>query len=230
MNGGMAFDGDHYGNRVLGTAAAALGEGGGAAALCRAAEGAAALAEATLDACGDPEERQHIACRAGCGSCCAVSVAVLFPEAVRIWRHLEDPSSARGSDYFAQPLDALYRQVRWLDEEERILLRQSCVFLDEGGGCAIYPVRPLLCRSITSVDPQTCHDALALQALGESPPVLMNVFQKTLMDRAFDALGQACREAGLDGGSLPLTVALWHLSNRPALVDEYLGGAPLRLT
>ena len=59
-------------------------------------------------------------------------------------------------------------------EEERIMARQPCAFLDGSGSCSIYPVRPLLCRSITSTDADACREALSMLALGENQPISYN--------------------------------------------------------
>jgi Fe-S-cluster containining protein len=183
-------------------------------------------AEEDLAAGLSQQEGVHIACAAGCGSCCVVNVAVLFPEAAAIVWHLR----RRQEDslkWVARRVAGLYRQVSWLDDEERILLRRPCAFLDEAGSCSIYPVRPLLCRSITSTDPARCREAIAMEALGEAPPVLMNLFQKGLMNAAYRGVAAALADRGLDGRGTKLTVAVHRLLTDPQAVARYLAGGPV---
>jgi Fe-S-cluster containining protein len=175
----------------------------------------------------DPAESAHIACRAGCGTCCRVNVAVLFPEAVAILEYAGGHFPPQEMARLKSRVDDLYRSVRWLDDEERLFLRRPCAFLDEGGNCSIHPVRPLLCRSVTSTDPERCRQAVALPALGETPAVLMNLFQKTLMEAAFRGIGEALAAAGMDARGMTLTAAVKLLLDRPEAVGNYLAGAPL---
>jgi len=184
-------------------------------------------AEEELAARLDAAEEAHIACKAGCGICCMVNVAVLFPEAVAIVGYLNRHFNKSEAALLKARVAELYRQIRWLDEEERLFLRQPCAFLDERGSCSIYPVRPLLCRSVTSIDPEDCRQAITSPALGETRSVLMNLFQKTLMEAAFRGVGKALSDAGLDARGMTLTAAVKHLVDEPEMAQAYLGGAAL---
>ena len=170
---------------------------------------------------------RHIACGPGCGSCCAINVAVLLPEAIAIARYLQThfPVSARRA--LASRLADLKCAVRWLDDDERILLRRSCAFLDDQGSCSIWPVRPLLCRSITSTDPGACRDALIAPVFGEQRPILMNLRQKELFEAAFRAFGEVLEARGWDHRSLQLTCAVEPLLHRFELSEDFLRGEVL---
>jgi Fe-S-cluster containining protein len=151
---------------------------------------------------------EKIACYAGCGHCCIVNVAVLAPETDAILDYLSRRSTRNELRLLALRAEDLYHQIHGLDDEERLLARRACLFLDESGCCRIYPVRPLLCRALTSTDEKRCQDAIALVALGEESPILANMFQQELLNRAFIGLGTALEQAGLDGRSQPLTAAI----------------------
>jgi Fe-S-cluster containining protein len=181
-------------------------------------------AENDLAARLDRGEQSHIACAAGCGVCCMVNVAVLFPEAVAIVGHLRENRDPEDLERLSGRIESLYRKIQWLDDEERIFLRRPCAFLDDSGCCSVYSVRPLLCRSVTSTDPDRCRQAIAMQALGECVPVLMNLLQKAIMEAAYRGLGQALEEAGLDARGVKLTVAMKHLLDHPERVSEYMAG------
>lgn len=186
-----------------------------------------ALAEDTLARHRDPVEQKHIACAAGCGTCCAVNVAVLLPEAAAIVAYLQQSMPAEEAAAIAARLDDLYPRILWLDDDDRVLLRQSCAFLNEQGACAIYPVRPLICRSITSTNADDCREALAFKALGEERTVLINLFQKTLMDATFRGLGAALAGLNLDSRSVKLTVAVRTLLHEPGRLAAFLHGEPV---
>ena len=181
-------------------------------------------AEEALAIHAPPGSRDRIACAEGCGTCCVVNVAVLYPEAVAIAEYLRRTRSAAELETLTERLEELYRQVVWLDDDERVMLRRPCVFLDEAGNCSVYPVRPLLCRSMTSTSAEGCRQAIASQAFGENTPILVNLFQKDLMDEAFKASGRALSALGLDGRGVKLTVAMRQLLSESGAVEAYLAG------
>jgi Fe-S-cluster containining protein len=146
-----------------------------------------------------------IACSPGCAHCCVVNVAVLQPEAASIVDYLKRKLSAGQLLALERKIGELHAGVRWLDEEERIRWQLSCALLDEAGTCSVYPVRPLLCRGMTSIDPEACRQAIELLPLGEVSPVTVNLFQSFLYHQAFIALAQAMENAGLESSSRELT-------------------------
>ncbi|BCR03901.1 zinc/iron-chelating domain-containing protein [Desulfuromonas versatilis] len=172
------------------------------------------------------EEARHIACAEGCGTCCTVNVAVLIPEAIAICHYLTEARSSAELGALGRGLDELDRETRWLDDEERIVAQRPCAFLDARGACSIYPVRPLLCRSVTSTDAERCREAICGAVFGEQVPVLMNLFQKSLMESAFAGLARGLELAGLDAGGGRLTGATRQLLDEPALADAFLAGEP----
>lgn len=155
-----------------------------------------------------PFDHEMLDCAAGCGSCCMVNVAVLQPEALNISKHLRRTRNTVQLSQLKQDMQQLVYLISGLNEDERIALNKSCAFLTSAGSCSIYPVRPLLCRSITSIDANDCRDALAMRALGEQLPVTMNLFQKNLFDGAFQSLAKALDSCGLDDRSHELTAAV----------------------
>ncbi|MEA3465930.1 MAG: YkgJ family cysteine cluster protein [Thermodesulfobacteriota bacterium] len=154
------------------------------------------------------DDHKTMACAAGCSSCCVINVSVLFPEAVNIARHLRKNLDAEDLELLQHSMKKMVNVISGLDEEERIAVRRKCIFLNAQGQCDIYPVRPLLCRALTSTSAADCRDALAMQALGEQVPIMMNLFQKNLFDVTFQALAAALEETALDDRSLELTEAV----------------------
>lgn len=178
------------------------------------------MAETTL-ATHLPDQEQ-IACRAGCGTCCMLNVAVLFPEVVAIVEHVVNfwPPDRRRA--LAERVARIHRKVRHYDDDQWIALRENCAFLDESGSCSIYPVRPLICRSVTSVDPRHCEEALEDPFSDNARPILMNLFQKSLMERTFIALGDALEQLGFDTRSGQLAVGVQRLLTTPELRTTFL--------
>lgn len=173
---------------------------------------------------GDSSETSRVACGPGCGACCILNVAVLFPEAVAITWFLQRRFSGAGLDGLRVRLQELHTRTRWLDDEERLFLRAPCAFLDEQGRCMIHVVRPLLCRAITSTDAVACRDAIAMAPLNGAPSVEMNLFQKQLVDTVYCELAGALKDLGLDHRPKRLSSAVIALLAKPEMVGLFVAG------
>lgn len=180
-------------------------------------------AETAVAAVLGAEEKAQIACAAGCGLCCVLHVPVLFPEAIATADFVRERWSAAARQALATRLDDLCTAIAGLDDEECVL-RHPCAFLDADGRCSIYPVRPLICRSVTSTDPETCREALTLQVFGETLPVTMHLRQKAIMESAYSELGAVLTEVGLDGRGVKLALAARALLADPDLARRWANG------
>lgn len=156
----------------------------------------------------DLSDTSHVACGPGCDACCVVNVAVLAPEADAIVSYLRLKLEPDALDSLRLRLESLNRHTRWLDDEERIMANHFCAFLNGEGRCIIHPVRPLLCRGMTSVNAEDCSTSKSMLALGEHHPVTICLTQKEIFDAAFVGLGQALKTCGLDGRSSRLAGAV----------------------
>ena len=171
-------------------------------------------------------DRSLIACAPGCSDCCVVNVSTLTPEGIAIVRHLRRQEPEQLQQLSAR-LDSLWREVRGLDDEDRLFMRRRCAFLDENGCCSIYPVRPLLCRSISSTDAESCRDALTAKVFGDEKPVLMHQFQQQLFEALFTGVAEGLETAGVDGRSCQLTGLVRYLLRYPGVENDLLAGQRL---
>ncbi len=217
------FDYSRHADRVREMVAGHLAQADSAEGLVRLMEQVAGVVEFEL-ARGLGDEARHIACRAGCGTCCAVNVSVLFPEGVAIAAFLGRELAPAQLEQVRERLNDLHHEVRWLEDSERPFLRRSCAFLDAAGSCSIYPVRPLICRSVTSTDAERCKEALIAPVFGEEVPVMMNLFQKSLFEFAFTAMGEALQASGRDSRGGTLTDTVKRVLDRPELTGDFLAG------
>ena len=173
---------------------------------------------------GESSETSRVACGPGCGACCVLNVDVLIPEAVAITWFLQRRFSREKLNVLRSRLQELLIRTRWLDDEERLFLRAPCAFLDEQGNCVIHIVRPLLCRAITSTDPATCHDEIAMVPLNGAPTVEMNLFQKQMFDTVYCELGGALEFLGFDYRPRRLGSAVLALLADSEMIDLYVSG------
>lgn len=145
-----------------------------------------------------------VACGPGCGHCCVVNVATLEPEGWAIGEYLERNLEAEQRSRLRERLAELVATTRWLDDEERLMLRRPCAFLDERDRCLIHPVRPLLCRKVTSLDPEVCREAVAMHAFGEVVPIMADLFQDRLYAEVFKGFAEGLGALGLASRSTRL--------------------------
>jgi Fe-S-cluster containining protein len=170
------------------------------------------------------------ACRAGCAACCTVNVGTLGIEGAAAARHLRGTLGPERAEALAAALLAFHDRVRWLEDSERIRVRLRCPLLDEGGLCAIHPVRPLACRAISSLDPDACRRALADRADEEGDgAVPMDVLQRALYERALDALSAALAARGLDARRRDVSGMAGAFLHDEALARSFGAGAPVPL-
>jgi hypothetical protein len=155
-----------------------------------------------------------------------VNVSALIPEGLAIVHYLQQLDDETRQQ-IADRLEDLWLAVRGLDDEERMFLRRDCAFLDAQGCCSIYPVRPLLCRSITSTDVESCRQALASQVFGEETSITMHQFQLQLYECLFSGVASGLERAGLDGRSFQVSGLVRYLLGHPEGEAELFGGKRL---
>jgi len=218
------FDFSDYAWQVRKFSSSLMSSGSNAAEISGRMHLLAVSTERDLARFGDSSETSRVACGPGCGACCVLNVDVLIPEAVAITWFMQRRFSAERLDAIRSRLQELLRRTRWLDDEERLFLRAPCAFLDEHGSCVIHVVRPLLCRAITSTDPATCRDEIAMAPLNGAPVVEMNLFQKQMVDTVYCELGGALESLGLDYRPRRLTSAVLALLADPEMVAMYVSG------
>ena len=171
-------------------------------------------------------DRSLLACGVGCQDCCVVNVSITLLEGIAISRFIQQWEQTKRTEV-EQKLDALWGAVRGLEDDERLMLRKKCAFLDEQGGCTIYPVRPLFCRSISSTDVTACRAAVTGEVFGETEPVMMHQFQLQLYKTAFSGVADGLEQAGLDGRSFQLCGLVRYLLAHPGQDEELLVEASL---
>jgi Fe-S-cluster containining protein len=222
-----SFDLSDYALQVRKVSRALMSSGCGPAEISGRMHLLAVATERDLTRFGDSAERALVACGPGCGACCVLNVSVLFPEAISITWFLKRRFNDEQLESLHARLQDLLTRTRWLDDEDRLFVRAPCAFLDPQGSCMIHSVRPLLCRSITSTDPETCHNSIAMVPLNGEPCVDMNLFQKQFIDTVYRELAGALGDLGLDHRPWRLSAAVLALLAAPDMVASYLSGRTL---
>lgn len=189
--------------------------------------GFAAAMSAFTDMAEHLAGHKPVACQAGCSHCCVLNVAVLLPEAAAIaaWFMLQTQAKDR-----AELLSRLQRfalKVRWMEDSERVHRQTACPFLDEQGRCSIYPVRPLSCRGVTSLDSAACLSAFDTTVFDTSLAVPMDTTRRMVMNAAFCSLARALEEKPMMHRSIELCAGVAAFLADPELVQVLIAGEDL---
>lgn len=168
------------------------------------------------------------ACGPGCAACCTVNVATLPVEGAVAAAWLTERLAAGERAERAGALLAFHDRVRWLEDEDRIATRETCPLLCADGRCAIHPVRPLSCRSLSSLDAADCRRALRERVERDGGgEVRMNLLQHALYTDAVAVLQEALARAGLDARCRDVSGMTGIFLADPALAARFLAAERL---
>lgn len=170
------------------------------------------------------------ACGPGCAACCTVNVATLGVEGAVAADHLRAVLGAARAAALGAELAAFHDRVRWIEDGERIALGARCPLLDAERRCTIHAVRPLACRSVSSLDAADCRRAMAADPDEEDGRVVrMHLLQRALYLEALAAAGEALARRGLDARRRDVTGMVGAFLVDPALAPAFLAGRRLPL-
>jgi Fe-S-cluster containining protein len=208
-------------------AAVALAAPDGSGALGRLMEGVQEGIERELRAHHSAEEPEP-ACGPGCAACCVVNVSTLPVEGAVAAAWLTERLTPDEREARAKSLLAFHDRIRWYEDEDRIASRETCPLLAADGRCVIHPVRPLSCRSLSSLDAGDCRRALQERMKRDGGgEVRMNVLQHGLYTDAVAVLQEALKARGLDGRCRDVSGMVGSFLADPDLVGRYLEGERL---
>lgn len=147
-----------------------------------------------------------IACTPGCDHCCYNQVEVTPPEALVIGHFLEHQLSPRGRGQLLLNLNNWLELAAGKSKAEIARCRRElpCPLLQEQR-CSAYPVRPLVCRAMHSLDAGQCE--ASLQA-GDLTSGAYYAERQELVLAVVQGLQAGCRALGCQSGILDLARAL----------------------
>ena len=160
-------------------------------------------------------------CRAGCSSCCFLTVEASAPEVFLIAEHLRATRTGAQLDLLKGRLRQTCATIRGLTPTGRVRAAVPCALL-EGGLCSAHGVRPLACRSWNSRDVVACERVMRegggdLRAVQDQRPLGINAGIRSGLLAALRRAGlpeDADHQCELNTGLLialdhPQAVQLW---------------------
>lgn len=158
-----------------------------------------------------------IACRPGCDFCCHNQIEVIPLEALAIGSYVQGlPEAEQESLQDRIEASLALRTGKTKNEIARSRREFPCPFLHQGL-CAIYPVRPLVCRAMHSLDVVRCEQALADEDLS---PDRYYLHRDEIVRSIIKGLTDGCRAVGCQAAPLDLVGAVQRHLQEPHKVME----------
>ncbi|MCX5891846.1 MAG: YkgJ family cysteine cluster protein [Deltaproteobacteria bacterium] len=163
-----------------------------------------------------------IACTPGCDHCCHNQVEVAPPEALVIGHFLERLLPPEERDRFLAKLGTWLEATAGKSKEEIARLRRElpCPLLQEHR-CSAYPVRPLVCRAMHSLDAGQCEASLRA---GDLTSGAYYAERHDLVLAIVHGLQAGCQALNCQSGILDLAQALQDYFRRPEPGERWIKG------
>jgi Fe-S-cluster containining protein len=164
-----------------------------------------------------------IACKIGCHYCCFNQPVVTPPEAFLIGHHVEQGFTNHEKQGLIHRIKHVVEVTKDKTPDEIAMIRYElpCIFLKDGM-CNIYTVRPVVCRTCTSIDAEHCKAVFESRnhmARLRCYHHIREIFQKVQKN-----LVNQCMEMGCQSDLLFLAEALRDYFNIPNATQAWLQG------
>lgn len=164
-----------------------------------------------------------LACGSGCAACCYQLVATVEPEVFALARHLTATLAEAELATLRVRIADTAAQVRGLSTRQRFGKGLPCPLLDRRSRqCRAYDVRPLACKSYTSLRRVACDKAQRRRDPDQPIPAWKQAYE--IHTGMASGLRQGLADAGLPASTLELIAALDRALNTPDAEARWLGG------
>jgi Fe-S-cluster containining protein len=163
-----------------------------------------------------------VACREECDACCYNRVELTPPEALIIAHHIVVNFSAAEKEVVLANLARNLARTRGQGAAAVASMRAGlpCPLLRDRR-CSVYPVRPLTCRAMHSLNREGCAAELATGSLAASS---YYAHRHEIALSVSAGLREGCRAAGLQSGALNLALALDDCFTQANPVERWING------
>jgi Fe-S-cluster containining protein len=164
-----------------------------------------------------------IECRPGCHYCCFNQPVVTPPEALLMGYYVERTFTDQEKQALIHRIENVIDVTTGKTPDEIAMIRYElpCIFLKDGM-CKIYTVRPVVCRTCTSIDAEHCKDVFESRnhlARLRCYHHIREIFQRVQKD-----LVNKCREMGCQSDLLFMAGAIGDYFKHPNPTDAWLQG------
>jgi hypothetical protein len=170
----------------------------------------------------EQELPQPVACREECDACCHNQVELTPPEALIIAHHIAGHFSPAEQEAVRGNLarNLAITQGKSPAAVAGMRAELPCPLLRDRR-CLVYPVRPLVCRAMHSLDRERCVAELSAGSLAAST---YYAHRHEIAVSVSAGLREGCRAAGLQSGALNLAQALDDFFSQETPVERWING------
>jgi Fe-S-cluster containining protein len=165
---------------------------------------------------------QPVACQEGCDACCYNRVELTPPEALVLAHHIAGKFSLAEKEAVLAILAGNLARTRGKSPAAVAGMRAElpCPLLKDRR-CSVYPVRPLVCRAMHSLDRERCAAELSAGSLAAST---YYAHRHEIALSVSAGLREGCRAAGLQSGALNLAQALDDFFTQANPIERWING------
>jgi Fe-S-cluster containining protein len=162
-------------------------------------------------------------CKPGCHYCCFNQPVVTPPEALLMGHHVEQAFTDQEKQALIHRIKNVVDVTNGKTPDEIAMIRYElpCIFLKHGM-CMVYNVRPVVCRTCTSISAEHCKDVFESRdhmARLRCYHHIRDIFQTVQKD-----LVNKCREMGCQSDLLFMAEALRDYFKHPNHIKAWIGG------
>ena len=164
-----------------------------------------------------------IECKTGCHYCCFNQPVVTPPEALLIGHHVEQTFTDQEKQGLIQKINHVIEVTKDKTPDEIAMIRYElpCIFLKHGM-CRIYEVRPVVCRTCTSIDAEHCKDVF--ESRNHMARLRCYHHIRDIFQRVQRYLVNQCMEMGCQSDLLFLAEAIRDYLKHPHPIKAWLKG------
>ncbi|MFK4705996.1 Fe-S-cluster containining protein [Roseateles asaccharophilus] len=164
---------------------------------------------------------QPLACEAGCGFCCHLTVLVHPNEALAIAEHVAGwPAEMQAG--LRERLESNVQATKGLPLATREVTNVPCAFLREDQSCGIYPIRPMACRRHHSLNLDSCIKAYESPTAGIQNE--MSILAIAASDAFMASTVLALEANGMDHSRFEMNAAVLEALTNPAAIKRWKSG------
>lgn len=163
-----------------------------------------------------------LVCQAGCYYCCHNQVELTPPEALLLGHYVEEHFSGAEKADLKVKVAGVLKIKAGKNKAEIARIRQElpCPLLREAR-CAVYPLRPLLCRAMHSLEAGECEASLKRQDLADSA---FYPHRYEIIRSISQGLREGSASLGCQSGALDLAAALHDFFREPDPIKRWIKG------
>jgi hypothetical protein len=165
---------------------------------------------------------QPLACQESCDACCHNLVELTPPEALLIGHHIHQYFPPAQKDLVLAQVTRNLTLTRGKSKAAIAIVRQDlpCPLLC-GRMCSVYPIRPLVCRAMHSLNRERCEAELRSGSLSGST---YYAHHHEIALSVSAGLLEGCRVVGCQAGTLSLAQAFHDFFSQENCVERWITG------